>query len=116
MSKRVELLKKAREEAKENVKSLTKDIAEALKLTFLKCESCDKKSRVDQCTGVDLKWYDENTGSPCGGFWTHWKYCWRCPKCGHTYKNEFKDERNYWELYSSFFDKIEVLHGHARKY
>ena len=110
MSSTVELLKRAKKEAEETVKSLTIEITEALKRTFLTCKACNQKSRVDSCTGVDVKWYDENTGSPCGGFWTHWKYCWKCPKCNNIYQNDLKDKK-YWELYSSFFDNVERLHG-----
>lgn len=109
MSKLVKELKKQREEAQEKVKILTIKLTEALKVTFLTCKFCGKRSRVDSCSGIDLKWYDENTGSPCGGFWTHWKYCWKCPKCNHIYHNEFKDDRKYWELYPAFLENVEYL-------
>jgi len=101
MNKRITLIKQEIEVAKEKLRYLSKQLVEATKDRLLKCANCAKRSRLHTCTGVDVQWYDCNTGSPCGGFYRHGNYAWECPKCGNYRNNNLCDEE-YYEMFQSF--------------
>lgn len=110
MSKKVKKLEKELIEKLTEVERIKEELVEAQKGLYLTCLHCKKKSRVDKCIGVDYQGYNENTGSPCGGYWEHWKYCWQCPKCNFIYGNKFKEEE-YWKFYNSFKGHKKHLYG-----
>lgn len=51
--------------------------------SFLTCEECNRKSKISTVTLIDYYQWNCNTGSPCGGFNTHYQYRWECTKCGY---------------------------------
>jgi ribosomal protein L37AE/L43A len=51
--------------------------------SFLTCEHCNRKSKVGTVTLIDYYRWDDNIGSPCGGFNVHYEYRWECTKCGY---------------------------------
>ena len=68
---------------KSMLRGLEKMRVEAYRTTFLKCKFCESRSQVKKCVLVNRYWYDENTGSPCGGRWVPGNYEFICPKCNN---------------------------------
>jgi len=105
-SKKIRKIKKELNEIKIMLALKTEDLRNAYAESYLTCKHCNKKSKMRNCTIVDYQWYDENTGSPCGGFYQHASYHWKCPKCDSWWDNilESYKQRNerFWEIYSSF--------------
>jgi hypothetical protein len=88
-------------EKKEELKSLHVELVDAHSNRFLLCGECDKKSQLKKCVVIDFEYYNENTGSPCGGYYEHGYYAWECPHCKCFRHNEIeKDE--YYETYQAF--------------
>ena len=107
MNQRITLIKRDIEIAKERLRNLGKQLVEATKSRILKCGNCGKRSRLDTCIGVDVQWYDCNTGSPCGGFYKHGHYTWECPKCEEHHNNDLTD-KEYYEMFQSFKNCIKI--------
>jgi len=106
MNQRITLIKRDIEIAKDKLRDLGKQLVEATKDRLLKCSNCAKRSRLNTCNGIDVRYYDPNTGSPCGGFYAHGQYAWECPKCANYRNNSLTDE-DYYEMFQSFKNCIE---------
>lgn len=74
----IELAIKACEREKHR---LNRALVAAYGRTYLRCTKCSKKSQIKSVKLNDVQWYDSNTGSPCGGYYRHSHYAWRCPHC-----------------------------------
>jgi len=103
MNKRIKLIHNRIEELKGKLESSFLDLSNAHAERFLECLDCRKKSKARTCTGIDYRYWDNNTGSPCGGFYTHDYYAWECPKCGN-YKNNEIESDEFWEMKNAFKD------------
>jgi hypothetical protein len=101
MNRRIKEIKKEINELKRAIAKVYIRLEEAHKERFLTCELCHKKSKVKNCDGIELNYWDSNTGSPCGGFYSHGYYAWECPKCGCYISHEMDDEL-YYEIFQSF--------------
>lgn len=99
---KIKLIKENMEKAKATLRNSQDELTEAHKNRFLLCVYCNKKSKVNRCSGIDYHYWDENTGSPCGGYYVHGYYAWKCPNCGNYKRNEFKDEKLFWEMHDAF--------------
>lgn len=57
---------------------LTKQLYEAYGKTYLQCNECDSRSKVNTLLVYQIKRYEE---TPYNGFWYHSHYVWECPEC-----------------------------------
>jgi hypothetical protein len=108
MNKRIKAAKKHIEELKIMQKLAFNELTEAHMERFLQCGQCQSKSKVINCVGVDYHYWDDNTGSPCGGYYLHGYYAWECPKCKNERRNVFVDEDLYFEMYYAFKDHQKI--------
>lgn len=104
---RVKIIKKLIAEKEEELKDLRTELIDAHRNRFHICQECGIKKQIGKYTFVDYEWYDENTGSPCGGFYRHGSYHLGCPSCGQYWKNKLDDEIAY-EVGEACKDKITV--------
>jgi hypothetical protein len=77
------------------------ELVDAYKNSFLKCGQCDKKSQLRKCVGIDYQDYNDNTGSPNGGYYEHSYYAWECPHCKCFRHNEITWDE-FWQTFQSF--------------
>lgn len=83
------------------------DRQKAYSRTFMKCKACGEKSKVGNSYIIRYEWYDDNTGSPCGGYYTFGGYYFGCPKCYHYWMNEIEEDLAY-QMNGSFKREITV--------
>lgn len=79
--------------AQEGVAALQIELREALRRTMVPCGSCKRNTVVSSLTYIQTHWWDDNTGSPNGGFWRQGEGQFKCPKCGYENRpinNSFK--------------------------
>lgn len=111
---RVKMLKNLIIEKEKRIKSLQVELTEAYANTFLSCKHCGKKSQVKKCSLIDYQVWDENTGSPCGGFWKNESHYWFCSNCEQFINNEVPEDIVY-EMWDSF-DKNEKIYSGSANY
>ncbi len=92
---RVQTIKKLIAEKEEELKGLRVELVDAHSNRFHMCKECGIKKQIKKYTLVDYQWYDENTGSPGGGFYKHGSYHLGCPTCGQYWKNKLDDDLAY---------------------
>lgn len=106
MNKRIRGIKKHIKELEATIKLVKDDLTKAHAERFLKCNTCLKKSKTKKCFAVEYEYWDDNTGSPCGGFYRHGFFAWACPVCEQYRNNRFEDDNLYYEMYYSFLGHI----------
>lgn len=87
-----------------------KDLKEAHSRRILRCGHCETRHRLGKLTLLDVHWYDECTGSPCGGMWLHYYHAWKCPACGQYRNNKMKLYCSEDKLWSGSFAEEEKVY------
>ena len=112
---RVQEIKREIKETNTLLENLWYKLTNAYKETFLTCKKCGERSKIKNCVLINYQWYDENTGSPCGGFYQHGGYHIGCPKCKHFWNNKIEDEQAY-EMAEAFKTEIKEYDNNNNQY
>jgi len=102
---KAQLIEKEITELNKRLQILYVERDEAYKDTYYTCKHCGIKKQLRNYVFVEYEWYDENTGSPCGGYYEHGSFHIGCPNCGQYWENKL-DENYAYKISRSCREKI----------